>query len=73
LHEPYRRTELLDQLRDHPPAGTIGVTLSGSGPSVVVWAEREHADRVAAELARTLPEYTKVLPLRVAQTGAGLT
>ena len=73
LHEPYRRTELLDRLRDNPPAGTIGVTLSGSGPSVVVWAEREHADSVAAELVRTLPENTKVLPLRVAQTGAGLT
>lgn len=72
LHEPYRRTELLDQLRDDPPAGTIGVTLSGSGPSVVVWAEREHADGVAAELGRTLPEHTKVLPLRVAQTGADL-
>ena len=73
LHEPYRRTELLDRLRANPPAGTIGVTLSGSGPSVVVWAEPEHAGSVATELVRTLPEHTTVLPLRVAQTGAGLT
>jgi homoserine kinase len=75
LHEQYRIADapLLQALRAHAPDGTVGVTLSGSGPSVVVWAEREHADSVAAELARTLPEHTKVLPLRVAQTGAGLT
>ena len=45
LHEQYRvdGAPLLRMLRDRPPAGAAGVTLSGSGPSVVVWAEPEGA------------------------------
>jgi homoserine kinase len=72
LHEPYRSSELLRLLRDHAPDGALGVTLSGSGPSVVVWAEPQHAARVAAELERIVPDHTKVLPLSVAAAGAGL-
>ena len=50
----------------------VGVTLSGSGPSVVVWAAPERADSVAAELRDSLPDDTRVLQLRVAQEGARL-
>jgi homoserine kinase len=46
------------------------VTLSGSGPSVVVWAENDRAADVALELKDSLPDDTMVLPLRVAQEGA---
>ena len=72
LHEQYRSTQspLLQQLRDDLPDGAGGVTLSGSGPSVVVWAERDRADAVAATLIDSLPSSTTVLPLRVAQAGA---
>lgn len=72
LHEQYRIADapLLQALRDHAPDGTVGVTLSGSGPSVVVWAENTRAADVALELKESLPDDTMVLPLRVAQEGA---
>ena len=72
LHEQYRMSNapLLRSLRAHAPDGTVGVTLSGSGPSVVVWAENDRAADVARELEHSLPDDTMVLPLRVAQEGA---
>jgi homoserine kinase len=72
LHEQYRIADapLLQQLRTHAPDGTVGVTLSGSGPSVVVWAENDRVAEVALELKDSLPDDTMVLPLRVAQEGA---
>lgn len=66
LHEPFRATPLLELDR---PEGTVGVTLSGSGPSVVVWTDASRTDAVAAELAAAHPD-TTVLPLRVAEEGA---
>jgi homoserine kinase len=72
LHEQYRLhgAPLLRELRTAVPPGALGVTLSGSGPSVVVWAEKGRADEVAARLKDDLPADTTVLPLRVAQEGA---
>jgi homoserine kinase len=72
LHEQYRIGDapLLQALRTHAPDGTVGVTLSGSGPSVVVWAENGRVADVALELEESLPDDTMVLPLRVAQEGA---
>jgi homoserine kinase len=74
LHEQYRldAAPLLRVLQASLPDGALGVTLSGSGPSVVVWAARERADGVAAELQDSLPDDTRVLQLRVAQEGARL-
>jgi homoserine kinase len=74
LHEPFRAPEapLLDELRSRPVAGTVGVTLSGSGPSIVVWAEKEAAGEAAAELARRLAGVS-VRPLPVAARGAHAT
>jgi homoserine kinase len=74
LHEPYRLTSapLLGELRERLPAGAVGVTLSGSGPSVVVWALEPDVARLVDELRHSLPPDTTVLPLRVAQTGASL-
>lgn len=66
LHEPFRTTPLLALDR---PEGTVGVTLSGSGPSVVVWADASCTDDVARELRAAHPD-TTVLPLRVAEEGA---
>jgi homoserine kinase len=73
LHEPYRAgaSPLFARLREQPPMGAAGVTLSGSGPSVVVWAAEHDAADVAAALERDHPT-TNVLPLRVAQRGATL-
>ncbi len=72
LHEPYRAADapLLEELRARPVAGQAGVTLSGSGPSVVVWVEAGSDPlTVVTELERRHPE-ARVLALRVAAKGA---
>jgi homoserine kinase len=71
LHEPYRAEDapLLYELRHHPVTGQGGVTLSGSGPSVVVWTEKDKAAEAAAELEARHPE-ALVLRLAVAPEGA---
>lgn len=72
LHEPYRLASTpLRTLAEQPPERALGVTLSGSGPSVVVWVLPGDADDVAAELAASHPDMT-VLPLEVAKRGAHL-
>jgi homoserine kinase len=54
LHEPYRveTAPLLRELRGED------ATLSGSGPTVIVWAEPAEAAARAAELERRFPEAT---------------
>ena len=69
LHEPYRAPDapLLEELRADPVPGQAGVTLSGSGPSVVVWGQ-PGSDPVT-ELRRRSPD-ARVFPLRIADQGA---
>jgi homoserine kinase len=71
LHEPYREADapLLAAIRGDLPAGAAGVTLSGSGPSVVVWTQKGRVEPVAEELRARFPS-TRVLELRVAADGA---
>jgi homoserine kinase len=71
LHEPYRGAgaPLLSDLRDNPVTGAVGVTLSGSGPSVVVWLHKDRAAAGVVELERRLPD-ARILPLEIAQNGA---
>jgi homoserine kinase len=68
LHEPYRaaRAPLLAELRDDLPDGALGATLSGSGPTVIVWAARD----ISGELQARYPQH-EVLALSIVQTGAG--
>jgi homoserine kinase len=67
LHEPHRPSPILDELRADPPAAARGATLSGSGPSLLVWAE--DAEAVATELRARFPN-ERVLQLAVATSGA---
>ena len=67
LHEPYRPSAALDELRDELPAAARGATLSGSGPSVIVWAD--DADSCARDLERRFPQHD-VLVLAVPAKGA---
>lgn len=67
LHEPYRGSGLLADVRSDLPAGAVGATLSGSGPTVIVWAEDARA--CAGVLAERYPEH-RVLPLAVSPVGA---
>jgi homoserine kinase len=72
LHEPYRAPDapLLRELQDEPVAGQAGLTLSGSGPSVVVWLERTWpVPGTVTELQRRYPD-ARVLPLQIAAEGA---
>jgi homoserine kinase len=68
LHEPYRPSPLLDAIRAELPQGALGATLSGSGPTVIVWAE--DAGACARELDERFPD-EEILPLRVSPEGAG--
>jgi homoserine kinase len=67
LHEPYRPSPLLEAIRAELPAGAVGATLSGSGPTVIVWAE--DAVACARELDQRFPD-EKVMALRVSAKGA---
>jgi homoserine kinase len=71
LHEPYRakNAPILATVRARPPEGSLGATLSGSGPSVVVWARTEDAESCAKEIAGRFPD-AQVLRLAVSPTGA---
>lgn len=74
LHQPYRAATatLFPEIRERLPQGALGVTISGSGPTVIVWARRGKSDLVAQELADRFPD-AQVRPLSVAPSGAGLT
>jgi homoserine kinase len=67
VHEPYRGSELLDEIRAELPDGAVGATLSGSGPTVIVWAD--DALSCTKEVERRYPEH-RVVPLAVSPLGA---
>jgi homoserine kinase len=72
LHEPYRAANapLLGAIKQQLPAGALGATLSGSGPTVIVWATDDGAEACSAELAARFPG-EQVLRLKCAASGAG--
>jgi homoserine kinase len=69
LHEPYRVASAphLTEIREDLPRGALGATLSGSGPTVIVWALETGA--VVSELASRYPSHT-VIALEVSAGGA---
>jgi homoserine kinase len=71
LHEPFRAAgaPLLDQVKRHA-SDALGVTLSGSGPTVIAWVEALELDRVTAHLRSELGAAATVLPVAVAREGA---
>jgi len=70
LHEPYRAANapVFRAVRDHRPAGAVGATISGSGPTVIVWAEDDRADECVRELEERFSDAT-VLRLSVSPSG----
>jgi homoserine kinase len=72
LHEPYRADDApqLAAIRDDLPAGALGAALSGSGPTVLVWAESGQETDVERALAARFPD-CDVRRLPVTPTGAG--
>lgn len=71
LHEPFRgaAAPLLGRVRRLVPEA-LGVTLSGSGPSVIAWVDAGDQARVAARLTSELGATAKVLPIAIAREGA---
>jgi homoserine kinase len=68
LHEPYRSAFLAD-VRGQLPASALGATLSGSGPTVIVWARAAAAEECLADLRGRWPQ-VEARPLRVSSSGA---
>ena len=58
-------------MREEPPAGALGATISGSGPTVIVWASPHHAKECSVELSNRFPD-VEVLWLSTSAKGAEL-
>jgi homoserine kinase len=71
LHEPYRAADapVLGAVRADPPPGALGATLSGSGPTVIVWASDDGAADCQRDLVDRFPA-AQVLRLGIAAHGA---
>jgi homoserine kinase len=71
VHEPYRAADapVLGAVRTDLPAGALGATLSGSGPTVIVWATETGAEDCRRELTGRFPA-SRVLQLGVTARGA---
>ena len=71
LHEPHRAANapLLEKVRADLPSGALGATISGSGPTVIVWADDDAVPTCVAELEARYPE-VDVLPLPASPKGA---
>lgn len=74
LHEQYRAAgaPLLAQVRGLAP-DALGVTLSGSGPTVIAWVAPADRGAVVKSLTTALAGTATVLPLDVARDGACVT
>lgn len=58
LHQPDRSdlTPMFCRIQEHlPQLGAFGVTLSGAGPSALLWVRAERAQAIAAQLTALVP------------------
>jgi homoserine kinase len=71
IHEPYRAklAPALEAVRADLPTGAAGATISGSGPTVIVWTRDGEIDACVAELRSRFAD-ADVTPLRVSPKGA---
>jgi homoserine kinase len=73
LHQP-RRAQLYPRsyalLERAPALGALGATISGAGPSVLLWAGADHAGAVADRARAEVGEWAQVLRVPVASEGA---
>ena len=73
LHQP-RRASLfprsMELIEAAPSLGALGATVSGAGPSVLVWARAEEAEGVAARLEPLVGGWARVMALPFAAGGA---
>ena len=73
LHQPYRRhlyprsAELLERA---PELGALGATISGAGPTVLVWTQVEQTGGVVAALHRVASGWAQVIRVPFEPAGA---
>jgi homoserine kinase len=73
LHQDYRQElfprsmEIVHEARD---LGALGATISGAGPTVLVWTTVEDAGKVASELKRRYGDWAEVRRLPFSPLGA---
>jgi homoserine kinase len=73
LHQPYRAhlyprsAELVEHA---PEIGALGATISGAGPTVLVWVRTDDAERVTATLTRDAGGWAQVLRVPFEPLGA---
>jgi homoserine kinase len=72
LHEPYRASTapVFTTVRESLPAGAVGATISGSGPTVIVWVEHERVGDCARELEERFAD-AAIMPLAISPSGVG--
>jgi homoserine kinase len=73
LHQP-RRASLyprsMELVERAPEIGALGATISGAGPSVLVWSRSEDAAAVTDRLSALAAGWAQVLRLPFAESGA---
>ena len=75
LHQPYRAhlyPQSAELVRRAPAFGALGATISGAGPTVLVWARAADAERVAAALAHDTRAWAEVLRVPFEPIGAAV-
>jgi homoserine kinase len=73
LHQPYRAhlyPQSADLVRRAPELGALGATISGAGPTVLVWARAADAERIAALLDQDTRGWAEVLRVPFEAEGA---
>ena len=73
IHQPYR-AHLFPQsaalLERAPALGALGATISGAGPTVLVWARTEAEAGVTEALEREVRDWARVVPAQFEPRGA---
>lgn len=75
LHQPYRahlfpRSAAILELA--PELGALGATISGAGPTVLVWCQRERTAQVVAGLAPEVDGWAQIMQVPFERRGAHL-
>jgi homoserine kinase len=73
LHQPYRAhlyPRSAELMRDASEMGALGATISGAGPTVMVWVRRSDADAVGAAVRERVAAWAQVLTAPFVAGGA---
>ncbi len=75
LHQPYRARlypRSAGLLRALPSLGALGGTISGAGPTVLVWTRSGSTEQLLGKLAALTADWARVIPAGFEQAGASV-